>query len=115
MWEFSQNLHNLDCNWSTVKCHKQCFAIILFVTRFFQPSHNTKREARDFSALKRLKNTAGRRASGKNVFDLVSVLVQIRDILSCEARHYEINIFVLNRLSSLNGTVGLIHTKYFLS
>ena len=33
----------------------ECFLIILFVTRFFQPSHNTKREARDFIALNRHK------------------------------------------------------------
>ena len=29
--------------------------IILLVTRFFQPSHNTKRETRDFSAVKSTK------------------------------------------------------------
>ena len=32
----------------------------------FHSSRNTKREARDFSARKRQKNTAGGRASGKN-------------------------------------------------
>ena len=36
-----------------------------------------KREARDLSALKRLKNTAGRRASGENVVDLVFVLCKL--------------------------------------
>ena len=41
----------------------QCFFIILFVTHFNQLSHKTKREAKDFSALKRRKNTAGERAS----------------------------------------------------
>ena len=56
--EFGQTLYNFDCNWSTVKCHTQCF-LILLVTRFSQPSHNIKREVRDFSGLKRLKNTAG--------------------------------------------------------
>ena len=41
----------------------QCFLIISFVTRFFQPSPNRKGEARDFSTLKILKNTAGGRES----------------------------------------------------
>ena len=43
-------------------------------------SHKTQREAKDFSALKRRKNTAGERASGKNVVtvvDLVFVLCKI--------------------------------------
>ena len=62
-----QKLHNFDRNWSTVKCRIRCFLVILFVTRFFQPSHNIKREARTFSALKRLENTAGRREDGENV------------------------------------------------
>ena len=29
-WEFGQNLHNFDCNKSTVNCHAHCFFIILF-------------------------------------------------------------------------------------
>ena len=56
------------------------FFIILFVTHFNQLSHTTKREAKDFSALKRGKNTAVERASGKNVVtvvDLVFVLCKI--------------------------------------
>ena len=57
----------------------QCFPIILFITRFFQPSHNTKREVRGFSAVKRHKNTAGRKASGKNVVDPGFVFMEIRD------------------------------------
>ena len=64
----------------------QCFLIILFITRIFQPSHNTKRKAKAFSALKRLKNTAGRRESGKDVVDPVFAFMQIRDILLHEAR-----------------------------
>ena len=48
-----------------IKYHRRCFLIILFVTGFFQPSHNTKREAKNFSSLKRLENTAGRREGGK--------------------------------------------------
>ena len=39
----------------------------------------------------------GGRASDKNVADPVFVFMQRRGILSCEARYYEINIFVLNR------------------
>ncbi len=35
----------------------------------FQAFDNTKREARHFGALKRHKNTTGRRKSGKNVID----------------------------------------------
>ena len=71
-----------------------CSFIILFVTCFSQPSRKLKREARDFSALKRvILNTAGRRESGKNVVDPVFVF---RDILLHEARGYEVNIFVLN-------------------
>ena len=41
----------------------------MIVNRLFQASYNTKREARDFSKLKRLKNTAGGIEIGKNVVD----------------------------------------------
>ena len=43
-------------------------------------------------------NTAGRREGGENVVDSVFVFMQIRDILSHKTRHYEINIFGLNRV-----------------
>ena len=66
---------------------------------FFTPLNNTKREARDFSALERHKNTPGGRESGKKVVHPVFVFMQIRDILLREARHYEIKIFVLNRVA----------------
>ena len=59
---------------------------------FFQPSHNTKREASDFTELKRLKNTACRRESVKNVVDPDFVFKQIRDIWYHKASDFEINI-----------------------
>ena len=64
-----------------------------------QPSQNTEREARDLSALNRNKNTAGGRESGINVVYTIFVFMQIRDIMLCEAKHYEINIFVPNRVA----------------
>ena len=51
-----------------VKCHTQCFLIILVANHFFQPSHNTKRVAKHFGVLKRLKTATGRRETEKNVF-----------------------------------------------
>ena len=65
------NLTKLCINSTATGQLSQCFLIILFITRIFQPSHNTKRKAKAFSALKRLKNTAGRRESGKDVVDPV--------------------------------------------
>ena len=62
------------------------------LTHFFKTSHNMKREARDFSALNRPKSTAGGRESGKNVVHPVLVFIQIRDILSRKAKHYDFNI-----------------------
>ena len=94
-------IHNFDfdCNWSTANGHAKYFLIILFITRFFQPSHYTKRKARSFIALNRHKNTAGGRECGINVVYPIFVFMQIRDILLREAKHYEINIFVLNRVT----------------
>ena len=53
----------------------------------FQPSHNTKRETRDSSALSRYKNAAGGRESGKMLFTQF-FFMQMRDILSHENQYF---------------------------